>query len=293
MFRRFALLAACCVPLLAACGATQKAPQTSPTVDAKAQQQRVEAVRADCMKQKGFKYVAHVFQGFTRSEDDLKQATGDYAAMKEYRGKYGFGVYSPLIFPDKFGARAIRVDDENADPNWKIREGLPKGQQKAYDDAGETCYAQAVKEVYHKQVKGMFDHYDQARKAVEQTRKRELNGDPHLVELAATMASCLKSKGYRVDESQPTAVAEALRTQFSEEMRRVAKIESKESTSGNAAAVMTLDISPEKARPYLAKEVKAALDDLECGKAFYPVFLPKEGEINRRVYRDYGFGDMA
>ncbi|MEV0348899.1 hypothetical protein AB0H88_24245 [Nonomuraea sp. NPDC050680] len=42
------------------------------------------------------------------------------------------------------------------------------------------------------------------------------------------------------------------------------------------------------ARQYLNREIKAALDDLECGKDFYAAYLPRNAEIVRRVEREFG-----
>ena len=47
-------------------------------------------------------------------------------------------------------------------------------------------------------------------------------------------------------------------------------------------------LTPEEARPYLNKEIKAALDDLECGKDFYPAYLPKEKAVDQQIYEEFG-----
>ena len=48
------------------------------------------------------------------------------------------------------------------------------------------------------------------------------------------------------------------------------------------------DLTPYQARPYLAREIKAALDNLECGKDFYALYTPKKRELDLRVRREFG-----
>ncbi|WP_433519512.1 hypothetical protein ACQP2T_30585 [Nonomuraea sp. CA-143628] len=48
------------------------------------------------------------------------------------------------------------------------------------------------------------------------------------------------------------------------------------------------NLKPARARPYLDKEIKAALKDLRCGKDFYPAYSPKAIEITSRVYQGFG-----
>jgi hypothetical protein len=54
------------------------------------------------------------------------------------------------------------------------------------------------------------------------------------------------------------------------------------------AAKKVLGITPEEARPYLNKEIKAALDDLECGKDFYPAFMPKDEAVGQQINEESG-----
>jgi len=49
-------------------------------------------------------------------------------------------------------------------------------------------------------------------------------------------------------------------------------------------------MTADEARPYLAREIKEALDDLECGKDFYPVYAPRSRDIDHRVYAEFGMG---
>ncbi|MEV4186201.1 hypothetical protein AB0J28_32715 [Streptosporangium canum] len=53
----------------------------------------------------------------------------------------------------------------------------------------------------------------------------------------------------------------------------------------------TPGLSPDEARPYLVGEVKAALDDLECGRDFHAAFKPRQQKIHDRVYRKFGRDD--
>ncbi|MEU1728538.1 hypothetical protein [Nonomuraea sp. NPDC005692] len=47
-------------------------------------------------------------------------------------------------------------------------------------------------------------------------------------------------------------------------------------------------LTPAQAQPYLAKEIKAALDDLECGKDFYRAYTPKVEAITQRIAEEFG-----
>jgi hypothetical protein len=270
------------------CGATAGAPeaQPSPTVDPKVQQQRIEAVKADCMKQKGFKYTAFVWPAPEEDPEVVKGRSGDYAAMRTYREKYGFGVFSMIVHPGKFGARAATRGDESPDPNHKVLESLPKNQQPKYVEAMETCYGQGVKQVLGKDVKGMSDHYEKTLKAAEELKNRELNGDARLVELAAAMAGCLKDKGYRVESAQPVTIADRGREEFRKEMSKFTK----EMGGGGQGVgkVMALEITPEQAKPLLDKEIKVALDDLECGREFYAEYQPKALALKEKVKSEFG-----
>src|SRR5688500_18047500 len=104
------------VIVLAGCAAeNQAAPAQSSAPQVQQQQQeqskqdqdaaRVENLVADCMKAQGFEYIARPRSSSNDNEVQEKNVGGrdpsqvPYEALKTYRQKYGFGVYSRDVFP--------------------------------------------------------------------------------------------------------------------------------------------------------------------------------------------------
>ncbi|MFF4778849.1 hypothetical protein [Microtetraspora fusca] len=259
--------------LLAGCGtgtAASPSAAPSPTQD---NAHMIQAATADCMKTKGFRYVPYVYQPKI-SEQDMKPF--DYAEEKASRSKRGLGVFSSYVHPDK------SLDDD-ADPNTAIINDLSPAQLGAYKKARENCDVQAIRQVTGKNVKSSGDWAGQASETLQRLWKRELDGDPTLVELASAMADCLSGKGYRVTATNPVALNEwALKTVQSDLQR------SHKTMSSKGDVFRPITISPDEARRYLNKEIKLALDDLECGKRFYPAFLPRSRELEQRVNDEFG-----
>jgi len=184
MFIRFApkaAVAALSLALLTACGdASAAQPAETPTPKGQERQYQIQAIIADCMKQKGFRYVPYVPPRRQKSEEELKRESGDYAAMKEFREKYGFGVWASLVYPKEFGNPAVKPDgNPPVDPNWEIQSSLSEAQRKAYGEAYDACNAKAVKEVTGTEVTGsVFQMGEQINKRIAQLKARELDGDP-------------------------------------------------------------------------------------------------------------------
>ncbi|GAA3111704.1 hypothetical protein [Streptosporangium carneum] len=225
-----------------------------------------ETLIATCMKQKGFSYVAYVRQP-KESELERRLNSGDYAAMKETRAKYGFGVFASVVYPTPENA------DKNADkdPNEAIAQALPSAQKKVYDQSVTTCYVSAVKQVFGLEIKSIRDFSNLTADAIEAVDK-ELNGDAELVRLSGAFADCLSSKGERVASTRPLDLA------AHGPQRWVTQLEGFKGK-----------LSPEEARPYLTREIKAALDDLECGKDFYAVFSPMQARLRADAAARFGF----
>ncbi|WP_433225578.1 hypothetical protein [Microtetraspora malaysiensis] len=262
--------------LVAGCGTgTTASPSAapSPTQD---KAYMIQAAKADCMKTKGFRYVPYVYR-LKLSEQDTKPF--DYATEKASRSKYGFGIFIGLG-PDK-----TPDPDPEADPNVAIVTNLSPAQSSAYKKAAENCVVQAARQVTGKNVKSWSDWYGQAGEVLQRLWKRELDGDPKLVQLASDMGDCLTGKGYRVTATNPVAMHEwALQTVQRDLLGRHKTMTS----DGDGATFRPITIPPDEARRKLNKEIKLALDDLECGKQFYPAFLPKWTKLERRVYDEFG-----
>ncbi|WP_327587442.1 hypothetical protein OHA25_10885 [Nonomuraea sp. NBC_00507] len=283
------LLAVLCLVGMAGCASTTQARPAPETISGSPsdQPQRIQSAIADCMKQKGFKYVAWVPD--PKIDDEWKKATsGDYAAMRKERQEQGFGVFFLLAHPDRKQALWSETDS----PNFAIKNELSPAQQAAYDKALTSCKAQAVKQVTGRVVKSDEDRAEQENQMIKQTLDRELNGDPRLVELASAMGDCLKGKGYRVDSVKPVDMSHRGWKEFEEQKKRIAlndDIPDKDSRGG----YIDPRLPPATARQHLAKEVRAALDDLECGKDFYAAYMPKQNEISRRVVQLFGGVEIA
>ncbi|MEV1167222.1 hypothetical protein [Nonomuraea sp. NPDC049784] len=68
-------------------GAAETAAAPSPSAAAKDKKHQFEAAKADCMKQKGFKYIPYVYPQPQGTEEGRRRAAGDYQAMRKYREK--------------------------------------------------------------------------------------------------------------------------------------------------------------------------------------------------------------
>lgn len=291
---RHALLTAVPLALLTGCGsAVQLAAGTVPLEPRQSRQHRIEAARADCMKQRGFKYIPYV-HAWSPGEDLRKSAQGDLAAMKRHREKYGYGVFALYVHPAEFGNPMVKPDDPPpVDPNLEIQSRLSRTQRKAYFAAYDDCYAKAVHKVTGKRVTSVFDHFEQAEALAGRLVARELDGDAELVQLAAGMARCLMAKGYAISSAAPTALAARGPERFraeenalgrpipAEERRRLHR-------KADRNARYAPNLTAEQARPYLDREIKDALDDLKCGQKFYPVYEPAATQLRQRAYREFG-----
>ncbi|MFI9557110.1 hypothetical protein [Nonomuraea endophytica] len=253
------------------------------TVDKKLQ---MESIQADCMKQKGFKYVAYVPPEEKQTAAEIKRDNGDYQEMRKYREKYGFEVFAEFIYPGEVGIskEETKVDK---DPNGKITRDLSTAQYEAYRKALESCFSRAAKQVLGKTVTQRMDIYQQFAKAKKLMVAREMDGDQRLVGLASAMADCLRGKGYTITKTAPRDISRGVHNTVNDTMSRIgAKQEGVEWKPGSKT-IIPAKLTAAQARPYLQKEIKAALDDLECGKDFYPVYNPKDLKINNTLFAEY------
>ncbi|GAA4914852.1 hypothetical protein GCM10023334_015170 [Nonomuraea thailandensis] len=272
-------------------GAAENAPVPSPAAKAavKDKKHQFEAAKADCMKQKGFKYVPFVHETGPKDEAERKRDTGDYQAMRQYREKYGFGVFSMHVYPDEAGNP---VTDSAKDPNMKVQGALSIAQLKAYHKAKDACVRQAAQQVLGLTLTSNMDYYNEVTLAHKRVKTKELDGDARLVELAGTMATCLKGKGYPITDTRPTAVESRGKNQFLQQQDELGReqFEPKSLPPGMTKETKTVvmpTLSPQEARTYLDKEIKAALDDLECGKDFYAAYVPRETALQQQVNDQY------
>ncbi|MEV4117000.1 hypothetical protein [Nonomuraea sp. NPDC049695] len=228
------------------------------------------------MKQQGFKYVAWVMPEKEETDEERNRASGEYRAMRKYREKYGFGAFAMSVYPQEM-TRQAGVAELDANPNAKLMLALSNAQALAYIKARNTCEGTAAKQVLGLNVRSGADLLSQLLAARKEAMTTELDSDPKLVELATAMATCLKGKGYAVSDAKPTAVADRGAT-FAGEYAKLR----------NGSQPLT----DQQARQHLDREIKAALDDLECGKDFYPEFEPRKREITRQVAQKFGRSDI-
>ncbi|GAA2290973.1 hypothetical protein GCM10010149_42690 [Nonomuraea roseoviolacea subsp. roseoviolacea] len=279
---------------LGGCGGAAEeasAPSAAASTPAAAdRKQRLESVKADCMKQKGFKYVPFVAPPMKQTEETRKIASGDYQAMRKDREKNGFGVYAEYVYPDEFDTPMAKPDAAHTDPNYKIQSQLSPAQLDAYQKASDACEVAGAKQVLGLTLKSGMDYFEQHNAAREKALTDELDSDPRLVELAGAMATCLKGKGYAVADTAPSAMAEQGRNSFLEQQDRQGRKQRTDvpdsepkAKKGEIPHYVMPQLTPEEAKPYLDKEIKAALDDLECGKDFYAAYTPRETAINQQV----------
>ncbi|WP_343955098.1 hypothetical protein [Nonomuraea longicatena] len=240
----------------------------APSAGSTDKQREREAQLATCMKGKGFTYHPNV-SGPDLPDAVKQEMSGDYSGMRKYREKYGFGFAASLVYPnDNVGRISRQMGDGGDDPNSKVVAGLSKQQREVYFDTMTTCRLEMINKATGKKLKSMEEAAKAQGELIKQIISREIDGDPKLVELADTFAGCLKGKGYRVGSQRPSDIATSTEKPFMKELGASSE--------------------PDGARALLQREIKAALEDLECGKDFYAAYRPKLNEVynNDRLLPD-------
>ncbi|MFE6738668.1 hypothetical protein [Streptomyces tubercidicus] len=217
---------------------------------------------ASCMRKQGFQYVPSV----PPQSDDQTKAPSTYAEMKAYRTKYGFGYFAGYVYPND--PNLDGASSTYTDPNDAIVAKLTPSQKQAYDKAlhgkanekegdedPNSCSAQGEKAAgMTRPPAGNADQLN----ALYQRQNQEFNTDPKLVAAARTYASCLRGKGYIMSGTSPSEVESVVEAPFAQ--KRVQMTDS-----------FSRKLDVDTARPLMNNEIKAALDDLECGKNYFPL----------------------
>ncbi|SDI08173.1 hypothetical protein SAMN05421505_13322 [Sinosporangium album] len=167
---------------------------------------------------------------------------------------------------------------------------LPEKKHKAYRAANEKCFAQAVKSAVGKRVTSQDDYYRQFNAALKKLTTRELDSDRGLAKVGESFGTCLKEKDYEVPSAKPSALAERGREAFMQARTDVAKergVKVPAKAKGRKVHLIP-SIKPEEAKPYLDKEITAALDDLACGKEFSAAYSPRAWKLHQQVAADFG-----
>jgi hypothetical protein len=279
--------------LVASCASSPAAPAApaAPVVvsGAKADNpRRIQTLVADCMKQRGFKYVAWVPEA--ASPDDAEKAyLGDYEAMKKERSQEGFGVFAYFVHPEQREKRVLWRESDS--PNFKIKNQLSPAQRTAYGKALTACRSQALKQVTGKVVTSDGDWAKQENEMIAQRLDRALNADPKLVELATLMGDCLKGKGHQVASVRPVDMSRRGGQEFEAQKQQIALNDDIPDKGLPDGQYYEPRIPVDTAKQYLNREIQAALDDLECGNDLYAAYLPRNEEIVRQVEGEFGGGE--
>ncbi|MFC4058412.1 hypothetical protein ACFOWE_08905 [Planomonospora corallina] len=279
--------AALVLAVLTGCGAqAQTAAQSSPS-PAPDLRRQIETARADCMKRKGFRYNVHVPPPRKAGDDQRAADGGVYGAMRRIRQKYGFKIFARFVYPGDPAADRYFAPQER--PNDEIKRSLSETQAVAWEEADGACRTEVVGKVLGKTVSTMEDYYEQLNRRLEQA-DRETDSDPRLAGLARSFGDCLKGRGYPVTSVKPTDMHEAGAKIVEKELDRLgrAKAEDPVDEVDGMEATYVPELTAGQAMPYLAKEIKVALDDLECGREFYPAFFAEWDA--HRIYAEFGHG---
>jgi hypothetical protein len=228
------------------------------------------------MKKSGFTYIPHV------PNDMLNPPApkpSDYVSLKAFRSKYGFGDrFAPYVYP---GDPNI-TEPTDVNPNDTISGRLDPGQLKAYrvaldgnwnDKSGPLkliggCMAEAAKVVdpdnwtraklSYEMHKPGFDENSQEFKQSCATNPACSNynaDEARLKPLRDAYGACLKGKGYAVEDEN---VEEVAKDSLVGELDRL----------DQDPDLFNTKIDPAAAREALKKEIRVALEDLECGKDY-------------------------
>ncbi|NRQ33560.1 hypothetical protein HII36_17130 [Nonomuraea sp. NN258] len=252
-------------------------PETEAAYEKKA---AMEETRVACMQEKGFTYLAQPVIKRKWQPGERERLTGDHEALRAYRAKYGFGVWSKLVYPRDPVVNP--VSGENV--NNKNLMAMPADQLKKWRAADDACFAEAAKEHLGLTITSQDDYLERLNAALAKS-SAALDKDERIAALGGRFATCLG-----VGRAKPSALAELGRTMFVQQATEVAKKLRKgplpKVPKGRTLTMMP-QLKPEQAKPYLDKEIKAALKDLDCGKAFYAAYSPRAWAAREQVYQRF------
>ncbi|GAA3670535.1 hypothetical protein GCM10022224_038440 [Nonomuraea antimicrobica] len=253
---------------------------SSPSGDAAAyeKQTAMEDKRVACMTERGFTYLPAPEPRYKWQPGERERLAGDVAALRAYRAKYGFGVWSPNVYPKDELVNPTMADN----PNNKLLMSLSADKLKKWRAADDACFSAAVKAVLGRTVTSQEDYGDQLAASVRKSLS-VLDQDERLARLGREFGKCLG-----VSEVKPTALDGLSHVKVVLEASDVAEQTSKSDAPKGRKVIHVPNLKPGEAKPYLDKEIKAALKDLECGKSFYPAYSPKAMEVTSRVYQEFG-----
>jgi hypothetical protein len=267
--------------------------------DADVEQVRYENLVADCMKKQGFRYAPR--PPLPMGDDDQGRFTGPASVLepadevREFRQKYGFGVFARLVYPND-PAVAVPDIDPAKNPNNAIRDGLDPARRKAYDlalqgaadvqtdedkarkkaDSGpQGCSGEASEQVYGPATR------DEADSKAAERAYAAFQTDPDAVAAAQKYADCLRGRGYRVRSARPGEVESSMsEAAMDGNLPAEGPDGGKVPTGGAATAAVAgaAPVEPEVARAGLEREIKAALADLDCRTGYAALVRAKHAK---------------
>ncbi|MFE0155882.1 hypothetical protein ACFWY5_52725 [Nonomuraea sp. NPDC059007] len=222
---------------------------------------RKQMLIAECMRQEGFTYVPF----------EARLADTSAVSRRELAARRGFGAFAHLAVPDDPVANHWLAYDK--DPNIKLRQALSLTQRRAWAQAFGRCFVVAVKRLTGKTVKDFVDYQTSYGKEVQAAVSRELDTDPYLLRLAKAYSTCLSARGVRHASSKPTEITAAVSRPFHDELHAIS------GKTKNGLPVVP-NMSPEAAKPYFEREVRAALIDADCGQTFRNAYFPRRAQLS-------------
>ncbi|MEV4888244.1 hypothetical protein AB0K48_02495 [Nonomuraea sp. NPDC055795] len=240
-----------------------------------------ESLMADCMKRHRFRYIQDLEGPAPLTEAERRLAEGDYTAMLADREKNGFRIFARFVFPDDTGPGGVAA--YRMHPNTETIRALSRAQAQAYFEAQTPCYVWAAERALGRKVTSFEDLDAKLKVAAEATMQRALDSDLQLSAEARDYAACLKSKGRPVADTRPSQITSQVQNSLLDQLWELGRLQWPR-MRGNVMP----NLSRFEAAPYFREEVRAALDDLECGKDFYPVYQPRANAVQARVSREWG-----
>ncbi|GAA2570612.1 hypothetical protein GCM10010435_51020 [Winogradskya consettensis] len=220
------------------------------TTDEVTNRQNAEKEIADCMKAKGFQYEVPPPLTTNAPSADYSGTASLLKSddeLRDFRKKYGFGIYAQLVWPDD---PEVREPTSAPNPNDAIRSALDPTRQKAYDAAlgseskggsdADGCATAAAKKYL-----GTTD-LDSAETREAKRAYEKYRTDAKVVRAARKYADCLTGKGYKVPSAEPGQVENGVYDSIVDPLQ-----------DGD-------DVTAAQAKNELPREVKAALADLDC-----------------------------
>ncbi len=189
--------------------------------------------------------------------------------LRQYRQKYGFGIYSAQLYPDDPMVKRPEMNPDN-NPNNKIREALDPARQAAWDAAfgaspKDGRNEPGCSEAANEKIFGSSDEQaEQARLEEEARAYEKYRTDPAVVKAAHQYGDCLRGKGYKVESTEPGRIDNAVFDLI------------------NAPMMSGEQVGAAEAKTRLNEEITASLADLDCRGDYATIARTKYASVVTR-----------